>query len=182
MASADAPGVARSNGSSGTVQSVHRLRIRYPIDCSHRTGGAERLRAPAIEASQLPVGREYVPHAVLQAWHPARLVRRNRFDIIQTYHHKADTCGALIAWISGPRHLVSSTRDTGELRKPWHVFANRRLRRARTGARHYVRPGSTAALGRASRSRAEANVSLANMWARRPAPHLALCKPRLVAP
>ena len=68
----------------------------------------DRLRAPAIEVSHLPVDREYVPHAVLQAWPLARLVRRNRFDIIQTYHHKADTYGALILHIgaaaSGFKH------------------------------------------------------------------------------
>ena len=47
---------------------------------------------------------------------------------MQTYHQKADTYGALIAWLAGARHLISSKRDTGQLRKPLHVFLNRRLR------------------------------------------------------
>jgi glycosyltransferase involved in cell wall biosynthesis len=89
----------------------------------------DRLRARNIEVLHLPVGREYVPHAAVQAWRLSRLIRKNRYDVIQTYHQKADTYGALIAWLSGARHLVSSKRDTGDLRKPWHVLANRCLSR-----------------------------------------------------
>jgi glycosyltransferase involved in cell wall biosynthesis len=88
----------------------------------------DRLRAQGLEVLHLPVGREYVPHAALQAWRLAKLIRRNHYDIVQTYHQKADTYGALIAWLAGARHLVSSKRDTGELRNSRHVFANRRLK------------------------------------------------------
>ncbi len=49
----------------------------------------------------MPVGREYVPHAAIQAWRLKKLIRRNRYDIVQTYHQKADTYGALIAWAFG---------------------------------------------------------------------------------
>jgi glycosyltransferase involved in cell wall biosynthesis len=87
----------------------------------------EGLRARGFPVIHLPVGREYVPRAALQAWRLARLVRRARCDIVQTFHQKADTYGALIAWLAGARHLVSSKRDTGALRKPLHLFLNRRL-------------------------------------------------------
>ena len=86
------------------------------------------LRARGVPVVYLPVGREYVPNAAVQAWRLSRLIRRNRYDIVQTFHQKADTYGALIAWLSGAGHLVSSKRDTGELRKPLHVFLNRRLK------------------------------------------------------
>jgi glycosyltransferase involved in cell wall biosynthesis len=88
----------------------------------------EGLRSRGIPVVHLPVGREYVPRAALQAWRLARLIRRERYDIVQTFHQKADTYGALVAWLAGARHLVSSKRDTGDLRKPWHVFFNRSLR------------------------------------------------------
>jgi glycosyltransferase involved in cell wall biosynthesis len=88
----------------------------------------DELRARDVPVIHLPVGREYVPNAAVQAWRLSRLVRRNRYDIVQTFHQKADTFGALIAWLSGARRLVSSKRDTGDLRKPLHVFLNRRLR------------------------------------------------------
>jgi len=87
----------------------------------------EGLRARGIPVIHLPVGREYVPRAALQAWRLARLIRRERCDIVQTFHQKADTYGALVAWLAGAKLLVSSKRDTGDLRKPWHVFCNRAL-------------------------------------------------------
>jgi len=88
----------------------------------------DTLRSRGVPILHLPVGREYVPNAVRQAWRLFRLVRRNRYDIVQTYHQKADTFGALTAWLAGARHLISSKRDTGQLRKPLHKFLNRRLR------------------------------------------------------
>ncbi len=86
------------------------------------------LRSRHVSVIHLPVGREYVPNAAVQAWRLSRLIRRNGYDIVQTFHQKADTFGALIAWLSGARRLVSSKRDTGDLRKPLHVFLNRRLK------------------------------------------------------
>jgi glycosyltransferase involved in cell wall biosynthesis len=88
----------------------------------------DELRARDVPVIHLPIGREYVPNAAVQAWRLSRLIRRNRYDIVQTFHQKADTFGALIAWLSGAKRLVSSKRDTGDLRKPLHVFLNRRLK------------------------------------------------------
>src|SRR4029077_4980882 len=75
----------------------------------------------------IPVGREYVPNAALQAVRLYRLLKNLRADIVQTYHQKADTYGALIARAAGVRHIISSKRDTGQLRRPRHVFLNRRF-------------------------------------------------------
>ena len=85
------------------------------------------LRARGVPVINLPVGREYVPNAAVQAWRLMRLIRKHRYDIVQTIHQKADTYGALLAWLAGAKCLISSKRDTGELRKPLHVFLNRRL-------------------------------------------------------
>src|ERR1700681_3973153 len=82
----------------------------------------QRLHDRGVPVIHLPVGREYVPNALRQAWRLARLIRRGRYDIVQTYHQKADTYGALIAWAAGAPHLISSKRDIGHLRKPWHFF------------------------------------------------------------
>jgi len=86
------------------------------------------LRARGVSIMSVPVGREYVPNALVQGWRLARLIRKNRYDIVQTFHQKADTYGAVIARLSGVKHLISSKRDTGQLRKPWHLFLNRRLK------------------------------------------------------
>ncbi len=86
------------------------------------------LRARGVPIMCVPVGREYVPNAAVQAWRLFRLIRANRYDIVQTFHQKADTYGAAIAWMSGVKYLISSKRDTGHFRKPWHLFLNRRLK------------------------------------------------------
>jgi len=124
-------------GTGGTETHLARLVVGLPPEtfrCSvvafdlGTNALLDGLRANGIEVVHLPVGREYVPNAAVQAWRLATLIRRNRFDIVQTFHQKADTYGALIAWLSGARHLISSKRDTGYLRKPLHMFLNRRLR------------------------------------------------------
>ena len=124
-------------GTGGTEAHLARLIAGLPPDVFHCSVVAfdlgdnlllDGLRAHGVQVIHLPVGREYVPNAARQAWRLAKLIRRNRYDIVQTYHQKADTYGALIAWLSGARHLVSSKRDTGDLRKPLHVFLNRRLK------------------------------------------------------
>jgi len=85
------------------------------------------LREQGVSILSFPVGREYVPNALVQAWRLSKLIRSNEYQIVQTFHQKADTFGALVAWVSGVKHIVSSKRDTGELRRPWHLFVNRRL-------------------------------------------------------
>ena len=86
------------------------------------------LRARGVPIINLPVGCEYAPNAAVQAVRLWSLIRRNRYDIVQTFHQKADTYGALIARVSGVRYLISSKRDTGQLRKPRQVFFNRCLK------------------------------------------------------
>jgi len=124
-------------GTGGTETHLARLIAGLPPDrfrCSvvafdmDANWQLDDLRSNGVEVIHLPVGREYIPNAAIQAWRLASLIRRNRYDIIQTFHQKADTYGALIAWLAGARLLVSSKRDTGELRKPLHVFLNRRLK------------------------------------------------------
>jgi len=46
----------------------------------------EELRRRGVPIIHLPVGREYVPNALRQAWRLAQLIRRHRYDIVQTYH------------------------------------------------------------------------------------------------
>jgi glycosyltransferase involved in cell wall biosynthesis len=88
----------------------------------------DEMRAAGIPVLAIPVGREYVPSALLRAADLSRVIRTLQPDIVQTFHQKADTFGALVARLSGARHLVSSKRDTGDLRRPWHVWMNRCLK------------------------------------------------------
>ncbi|MGH9522528.1 MAG: FkbM family methyltransferase [Terriglobales bacterium] len=89
----------------------------------------DQLRARNVPIISLPVRREYVPNALLQGWRLWRLIRIHKYDVVQTIHQKADSYGALIARLAGARHLISSKRDTGALRRPWHFLINRCLKR-----------------------------------------------------
>jgi L-malate glycosyltransferase len=88
----------------------------------------DELRARGVPIVNLPVGAEYAPNALRQALRLRSLIRRNGYDIVQTFHRKADTYGALVARFAGAKRLVSSKRDTGEARKPRQVFFNRCLK------------------------------------------------------
>jgi glycosyltransferase involved in cell wall biosynthesis len=85
----------------------------------------DRITDSGTPVVHLPVMREYTPQALARAIALSRMIRADRTDIVQTFHQKSDTYGALTARLSGIRHLVSSKRDTGEFRKPHHRMVNR---------------------------------------------------------
>jgi glycosyltransferase involved in cell wall biosynthesis len=88
----------------------------------------ERLQNGGIAVNHLQVDREYTPNAIKRAFDLSKIIRSNNIDIVQTYHQKSDTYGALVSWFSGARHIVSSKRDMGHYRKPWHVALNKALK------------------------------------------------------
>lgn len=85
----------------------------------------DSMRAAGIPVVHIPVGREYTPNALRGAMELVRFIREHEIDIVQTYHQKSDTFGALAARYAGVRHLVSSKRDMGQYRRIWHVALNR---------------------------------------------------------
>jgi L-malate glycosyltransferase len=89
----------------------------------------DNIRAGGIPVIHVPVAREYAPGAIPRAIELARMIRSKNVHIVQTFHQKSDTYGAVIASLAGIKHIVSSKRDTGELKKARHYFLNRRLRR-----------------------------------------------------
>jgi glycosyltransferase involved in cell wall biosynthesis len=88
----------------------------------------DAVRAHGVRVVHLPVQREYDLNGIRRAAELWTLLRNLRPDIVQTFHQKSDTYGAVIARLAGAPHLVSSKRDTGETRKPRDVFLNRRLK------------------------------------------------------
>jgi glycosyltransferase involved in cell wall biosynthesis len=91
-------------------------------------GLIEEMRATGVPVHHVPVRRIYTPNALRRAAQLAGILRRGRFDIVQTFHQTSDTFAAIVAKLCGVKRLVSSKRDTGDLRRPIHVFLNRRLR------------------------------------------------------
>lgn len=73
----------------------------------------------------IPVGRYYTWDAIEKGFLLSKFIKANKIDLVQTYHFKSDTYGALIARLSGVKKLISSKRDTGDLKPPFHFFLNR---------------------------------------------------------
>jgi glycosyltransferase involved in cell wall biosynthesis len=86
------------------------------------------MRAAGTHVHHVPVRRIYSPNALRRAVELAGIVRREEIDIVQTFHQTSDSFGALVARLCGVRHIVSSKRDTGQLKRPMHVLLNRRLK------------------------------------------------------
>ena len=88
----------------------------------------DAVRAHGVSVVHLPVAREYTPNALCKAIQLSKLIRTNKIDIVQTFHQKSDTYAAVIARLSGVKHIISSKRDIGDLKRPRHFFLNRLLR------------------------------------------------------
>lgn len=85
----------------------------------------DEMRHAGASVVELSIARVYTPNAMIQAWRFLRLIKNKRIDIVQTFHQKADTYGAIIAWLAGVKHIISSRRDTGDYKKSHYVFISR---------------------------------------------------------
>jgi L-malate glycosyltransferase len=88
----------------------------------------DEIRKAGIAVIHLPVDREYTFNALLRALELARIIKSKRIDIVQTFHQKSDTYGAVIAKLAGTKYLISSKRDIGDLKKQRHFRLNRLIR------------------------------------------------------
>lgn len=83
------------------------------------------MREAGAEVLALPLGRIYTPSAMVAAWRLSRLILERRIEIVQTYHQKSDTLGAIVAHFAGVPHVIPSKRDLGELRSPFYRLISR---------------------------------------------------------
>ncbi len=86
---------------------------------------AELLQKEGITAVNIPLSRIYSPKAFVQAFKLAKLIKKNKIDIVQTYHFKSDTYGVFVSRLSGVPKIISSRRDTGDLKKTRHTLLNK---------------------------------------------------------
>jgi len=84
-----------------------------------------KIKGNGISVIPIPVSRYYSFNAYWQAFKIRKLIRENKIDIVQTFHFQSDTYGVIVSKLSGVGHIISSRRDTGDLKKPLHIFLNR---------------------------------------------------------
>jgi glycosyltransferase involved in cell wall biosynthesis len=89
----------------------------------------ERLKKEGVVTINLNLERIYSPLAPFKAMRLKRLIKENDIDIVQTFHFKADTYGTFVSRMSGVSRIISSRRDTGELKSPRQVLLNRLMNR-----------------------------------------------------
>ncbi len=90
-----------------------------------RTRLTDEIRALGVPLVHIPVGRYYTPNALRRAVELYRLIRRERIDLVQTFHYKADVYGAPVARLAGVRAIVSSKRDVADQKNRLHFFLHR---------------------------------------------------------
>lgn len=112
------------------LQSLNRNRFecRVVVFAYFDNALAEAARKSGIEIVHIPVGRYYTPMALLRAYQLRRYVRRNKIDVVQTYHYKSDVYGALVAWLSGVPHIISSKRDAADYKGAFRFFMHKLVR------------------------------------------------------
>lgn len=123
-------------GAGGAESNLLRLTRQLPrerFECRVITFHTDESARPFLDQFPCPVEhwpmRSLVHYSSLAlAWRLARLVRRERIDIVHTFFPAADLWAAPIARLAGARALVSGRRDMGLFRRPWQRFAYRALR------------------------------------------------------
>ncbi|MEC4685155.1 MAG: glycosyltransferase [Nitrospirota bacterium] len=89
----------------------------------------EEIRKQGVPVKDLNLSRIYSHRALVQGIRLGRFIRENKIDIVQTFHFKSDTFGVVVAKLAGAQKIISSRRDTGDLKKPRQIFLNKLMNR-----------------------------------------------------
>lgn len=89
----------------------------------------EEIRKHGIPVEDINLSRIYSPMALIQGIRLAGFIRENNIDIVQTFHFKSDTFGVFVSRLAGVPKIISSRRDTGDLKKPRQIFLNKLMDR-----------------------------------------------------
>ncbi len=90
---------------------------------------AKKIYESGIPIIHMQVLRYYTYNAFKKAISLSKFIKNKNIDIVQTFHFKSDFYGAIVAKLSGVKHIISSKRDTGDLKSKWHFFLNRRVKK-----------------------------------------------------
>lgn len=85
----------------------------------------QKIREAHIPIFHIPVGRYYTFNALKKAFSLSHIIKRKQIDIVQSYHFKSDFYGVLVSKLSGVKSIISSKRDTGDLKKKIQFFLHR---------------------------------------------------------
>ena len=110
---------------------LDRERFNTAISCFEGAPGTilDDILKHGIPVEDLNLSRIYSYRALARGFRLARFIRRHGIDIVQTFHFKSDTFGVFFSRLAGVPIVVSSRRDTGDLKKPRQILLNRIMNR-----------------------------------------------------
>ena len=94
------------------------------LECQGKASG-ELIREAGGNLFVFPVKRIYGLSGFIQGMKFFCFLRREKIDILQTYHFSSDIWGAFWGRLAGVPFIVSNRRDMGFWRKPYHAFLYR---------------------------------------------------------
>jgi glycosyltransferase involved in cell wall biosynthesis len=105
------------------VEHIDRARFEPAVGCLQGSGELlRRAQAAGVRAIHFGEPRRLSLRGVWRLW---RMLRRERFDLVQTYGLRADTVGRIAAKLAGVPVVVSSIRSIDPWRRWWHVWLDR---------------------------------------------------------
>lgn len=93
----------------------------YVCPFRYTTYMLDRVRELGAEVWPLRVKRMYGISGIRQAFSILFKIRRNRIDMVSSFHFIADTYGVLLAKLAGVPCIVSNRRDTGDHQHKEHA-------------------------------------------------------------
>lgn len=111
------------------VRGIDRSRYVPLVLCLHYGKLLSEIRAGNIFCRELRLERVYGIRGLVEALKLVGFIRRNKVQIVVTYHEASDFWGGVIARLSGVPVVISNRRDMGYRLKPRHIFLYRIINR-----------------------------------------------------
>jgi len=99
------------------------------ISFATREWVVEEFKKRGVSVITLPLERIYGLNAAKQFRILLDLLKREKPDIVQTFHFKSDTFGVIAAKAAHVPYIISSRRDMGSMKKKSHLLLNRLINR-----------------------------------------------------
>ena len=87
------------------------------------------IESAGCRLATFPVRRIYGLSGILKAFSFARFLKREKTDILMTYHFSSDIWGAVCGKLARVKTIISNRRDVGFWRKKRHVLAYKKVNR-----------------------------------------------------
>jgi len=98
------------------------------LDCLGQTS-PEWFTSVGCHYHRFRVVRIYGLSGLIQGFRFYQYLKKEKTDIVQTYHFSSDIWATFWAKLAGVRKIISNRRDMGYWRKPWHIYTYRCINR-----------------------------------------------------